>query len=91
MLRGLFTLGFTLVQTWGAIVLMGAGLEGPFRWALVVVLSAACIAVLDSWKELRAITRIAERPRTDCAEQPAARTAQTGGFPFPTEDSTGNG
>ncbi|QUH06143.1 hypothetical protein HUO13_22050 [Saccharopolyspora erythraea] len=68
-LRVLLTVGFTLVQAWAVVA--AAGLARPGEGAvvaLVLVLAAALIAVLDAWRDLGAYLRNAGRLPVDCGE-----------------------
>ncbi|WP_397531648.1 hypothetical protein [Saccharopolyspora sp. 5N102] len=56
---------FTAVLVWAAIVLAGIALSGVELVALVLVLSAAFIAVLDAWREVR-FGAAARRSSEDC-------------------------
>ena len=63
-LRAMLSLGFTLVQVWAMhTALTSAPPEGPARWGLALVLSAAFIAVLDSWAAVWRYLRNGNRRR----------------------------
>jgi hypothetical protein len=51
------TLGFTAAQVWAAYTLTNLGLAGIALCALVLVLAAAFIAVLDAWREMWVLFR----------------------------------
>ncbi|MGI8311397.1 hypothetical protein [Saccharopolyspora hattusasensis] len=66
---------FTAAQAWALFVLAGIALSGVELFALVLVLSAAFIAVLDAWREIRSCAA-ARRSSEDCGGELDSRAGK---------------
>ncbi|WP_190817122.1 hypothetical protein [Saccharopolyspora pogona] len=66
---------FSAAQAWALIVLAGIALFGVELFALVLVLSAAFIAVLDAWREIRSCAAV-RRSSEDCGGELDSRAGK---------------
>lgn len=81
---------FTCVQLWAAHILADLPSTTTAMCALVLVLAAAGIAVLDSWREVWTMLRAAARlAPTDSGGEPDSADSECECFPFPLQDENG--